>query len=174
MNNTRDSKINQNRGFTLLEVLISTTILIIVVAAAAGTAVMAINSGTYNRDRTIAENLARREIENIRAMRETDFLDDDPDTAWDKNNSVDSAEKKVTPPAIDDREFTIETRVSLVPNNTNGGDNGAGKTKDDGTGETQYVDEHQNMRKVVVIVSWDEAFLGTRDVKIVTYITNNK
>lgn len=166
MNNTRDSKINQNRGFTLLEVLISTTILIIVVAAAAGTAVMAINSGTYNRDRTIAENLARREIENIRAMRETDFLDDDPDTAWDKNNSVDSAEKKVTPPAIDDREFTIETRVSLVPNDTNGGDNGGRETK--------YVDEHQNMRKVVVIVSWDEAFLGTRDVKIVTYITNNK
>lgn len=179
--------IKKKRGFTLLEVLISAGILVIVVSAAAATAVMAINSGTYNRDRTIAENLARREIERTRAMRESDFLDEHRDTAWDVTNSIDlygsnGQNKRTTvqddgsynfiagvkETTINSQVFRIKTEVFRVPNDINGDDNG----NDD---ETDYVNENLNMRKVVVTIIWEESFLtGERDVKLVTYITNNK
>jgi prepilin-type N-terminal cleavage/methylation domain-containing protein len=178
---------NSKKGFTLLEVLIAVGILVVAVGAAAGTAVMAINSGTYNRDRTIAENLARREIERTRTMRESDYLDDDNNTGWDVNNSIDeggtNGQNKrtrvqsdgnysfiggVKETTINGQTFRVKTEVFKVRNNINGDDNGE-------TGETDYVNENLNMRRVVVTVLWNEAFLvGDRNVKLVTYITNNK
>lgn len=178
--------LKKNKGFTLLEVLIASGILIIVTGAAVGTAIMAINSGVFSKNRTVAQELARTQIERVREIRETDFLDDDNETGWAAKNSVDKGGKNgeekfarekpsggfgfvrgARTRKIDNQIFEIATTVETISDNFNGSDNGRG--------ETGYVDESLNVRKVTVTVSWQEPFLGKdKAVRIVSYITNNK
>lgn len=142
---------NKIRGFTLLEVMISAGILIMVVGAAAASAVMAINSGTFSRNRTIAENLARGEIEKIMVIRDNN--------GWKSDNPLGNPRSDTE--TIDNQEFTISSDISEVEDNANG--------------ETRYVKEDINMRRVTTIVSWEEGFWGgDKKVKIVTYLTNHK
>lgn len=140
----------KSKGFTLLEVMISAAILIIVTGAAAASAVMAINSGTFSRNRTVAENLARGEIENLMVIRDN--------KGWEGNKPLgdDRYDKK----KIDHQDFEISSVISLVDNDSNGETN---------------VDEKANMRRVTTTVSWKEGFWGgKKEVKIVTYLTNHQ
>lgn len=139
------------RGFTLLEVMISAGILIIVVGAAAASAVMAINSGTFSRNRTVAENLARGEIEKIMVIRDNN--------GWEGNNPL--GNNRHNEPKIDNQKFIINSVISEVENDSNG--------------KTDYVDEKANMKRVTTTVSWEEGFWGgNKEVKIITYLTNHK
>lgn len=97
------------RGFTLLEVLISAAILIMVVGAAAASAVMAINSGTFSRNRTVAENLARGEIEKIMVVRDNN--------GWKGNKPLGDGTHYEKP--IDKQTFTINSEISDVAENAN-------------------------------------------------------
>ena len=90
---------NKIRGFTLLEVMISAAILIIVTGAAAASAVMAINSGTFSRNRTVAENLARGEIEKIMVIRDNN--------GWKGDNPLGNPSPEDKTPTIDNMKFTI-------------------------------------------------------------------
>ena len=150
MNNKKTK--NKSRGFTLLEVLIAASILILVTGAAAASAVMAINSGTFSRNRTVAENLARAEIEKIRIVRDN--------KGWEGNNPLGNPKDGET--TIDNQTFTIKPQVQEIE-------------ETDPNGKTDYVDERINMRKVIVTVSWKEEFWGgDKKVRIVTYLTNHK
>ncbi|TSC91487.1 MAG: hypothetical protein CEN92_241 [Candidatus Berkelbacteria bacterium Licking1014_96] len=142
---------NKIRGFTLLEVMISAAILIIVTGAAAASAVMAINSGTFSRNRTVAENLARGEIEKIMVIRDS--------SGWEGSDPLRAPRDDER--TIDNQTFKIHSEVLEVG--------------DDFIGETDYVDEKANMRRVTTTVSWEEGFWGGgKKVKIVTYLTNHQ
>lgn len=131
--------------------MISAGILIIVVGAAAASAVMAINSGTFSRNRTVAENLARGEIEKIMVARDNN--------GWEGSNplQVPRDDERI----IDNQTFGIHSEVLEVG--------------DDSNGKTDYVDEKANMKRVTTTVSWEEGFWGgEKKVKIVTYLTNHQ
>lgn len=148
----KETKI-RSKGFTLLEVLIAAAILIIVTGAAAASAVMAINSGTFSRNRTVAENLARGEIENIMVIRDNGN--------WEGNNNPLNNFKREDKPTIDNMEFKINSEAFGIEDNRNG--------------ETSYVKENLNMKRIVVKVKWHEGFWGgDKQVKIVTYLTNHQ
>jgi hypothetical protein len=57
-----------DRGFTLLEVLVATTLLFVAVASLAGLSVMATHANTHAKTTTFAALLAARKIEELRAL----------------------------------------------------------------------------------------------------------
>ena len=62
------SRVMSDRGFTLLEVLVATTLLFVAVAALAGLSVMATQANAHAKTTTFAALLAARKIEELRAL----------------------------------------------------------------------------------------------------------
>ncbi|MDD5040082.1 MAG: type II secretion system protein [Patescibacteria group bacterium] len=89
-------KIN-NRGQTILEMLVAITILVIALVATAVLIVTSIRASKESRNRLIASNLAREAIEIARNMRDSNWLNPQPSTSWDSGLAVGA----VTVPRID-------------------------------------------------------------------------
>ena len=62
------SRAMSDRGFTLLEVLVATTLLFVAVAALAGLSVMATQANAHAKTTTFAALLAARKLEELRAL----------------------------------------------------------------------------------------------------------
>lgn len=182
------------RGFTLLETLIAVGILVLVGGVAVGASSRAINTGTYSKNRTRAQDMARRQIEGLKVMRDNDYK---AGREW--NQSIDTcfagagrsstgyvrAEEAIANITLScgsgvDRKWSdspiyhIVTRIEKVTDNFNGGDNGPGET--DGNHYPSGLDESKNMRRITVTVTWSEPFLGggNQKVELRSYLTNDK
>lgn len=181
----------KQKGFTLLETVIAIGILIMVGAVAVGASTRAINIGTYSKNRTRAQDLARRQIEGLKALRDTNYKAT-PQRPWNyhlspctggfvKYNVDFECNGGSTPVIVDSVTFNVATKIEDVPDDVNGNDNGlappAGRTYNDP--QHSYpngLDERQNMRRIIVTVTWSEPFIPGRvqEVKLMSYLTNDK
>ncbi|MCX6811820.1 MAG: type II secretion system protein [Candidatus Berkelbacteria bacterium] len=178
----------KQKGFTLLETVIAIGILIMVGGVAVGASSRAINTGTYSKNRTRAQDLARRQIEGLKALRDTNYQT--TGRAWDYHLTRCAGGHITGGPSqsninfvcnrggidyqIDSLPFHVITRIENVEDDINGGDNGPGRT--DGTHYPSGLDENKNMRRVTVTVTWSEPFLPGSDpkVELTSYLTNDK
>lgn len=171
----------KNNGFTLLEVLISIGILVMVGAVAVGASTRAISVGTYSRDRTQAQDLARSQLEGLKAIRDTNLKSGKP---WNEglaacssgyvkpgSNVFDCSGKPFS-----SSDYTIIVKLEEVRDDRNGDDSGGrlGTNKDNGY--PSGLKEDKNMLKVTATVSWSESTLGggDKEVKILSYISNDQ
>lgn len=72
-----------NKGFGLLEVLVSGTVIIIILSALLVIAKFALNNSVYLQQRATATYLAQEQIELARQIRDTNWIDSNPATEWD-------------------------------------------------------------------------------------------
>jgi prepilin-type N-terminal cleavage/methylation domain-containing protein len=181
----------KNKGFTLLETVIAIGILVMVGAVAVGASTRAINTGTYTKNRTRAQDLARRQIEGLKALRDTNYK---AGKAWDyhlgQNEHGICAGHVTGGPAqsnidfvcgtidqtVDSVVFHVSTQVQDVEDNRNDGDNGPGSETNPQNGYPNGLDESKNMRLITVTVTWSEPGLpgSNQSVKFLSYLTNDK
>jgi len=168
----------KEKGFTLLEVVIAVGILVMVGGVAVAASIRAVNVETYSKDRTRAQDLARDQIEFLRVIRDSDYQDKSPGTVW--NSGVDACLGRngfindnggqvhfVNPCSSKEIKFTDSPpyQIKVLVQ----------KVADDFNGETDYVNENKNLRRVTVTVVWNEPFLaGEQNVVIKTYLSNDK
>lgn len=182
------SKNMKEKGFTLLETVIAIGILVMVGAVAVGASTRAINTGTYSKNRTRAQDIARGQIEGLKVIRDNNYK---AGKDWNLNLGACDAGYVVAQPqqidvsfvcgdggtsVVDPLTFNIVTKIGSVKDDLNGNDNGTfqGKTDKEG-GYPSGLDENKNMRRVTVTVTWTEPFLpGDQEVKLVSYLTNDK
>lgn len=75
--------INKSKAFGLLEVLISGTIILIVLGALIFAGRSAMANSEYTQERAAALYLAQQGIEQVRQIRDTNWIDGDSNTQWD-------------------------------------------------------------------------------------------
>jgi len=86
------SRIYNQTGQSLIEAIIGISILVAGVVTALALGIMTIRSGQISQSRTIADNLAREALEQVRAIRDSNWLadqnaveDGNPTWRWDLN-----------------------------------------------------------------------------------------
>lgn len=170
-----------------MEVVIALGILMVVGAVAVAAAARTVNVGTFTKNRTKAQELARKQIELLKVMRDNDYKSANSD--WNKsldNCHGDWGFVEDNPPRlscagqgaelINNQSFTIRTLVEPVVDDLNG--------RTGYLGDNNYpagLDESKNMRRITIEVDWQEPFakedpLSPGDVtkiKIQTYLTND-
>lgn len=115
---------NTNRGFGLLEVVISTGILVIVISASVIISKMAVKSSVVSLERVQAYNLAQQGMELVRATRDTNWING---RVWNSGLTpgdygadvanwqlIAGADDKTT---LDNKEFTREINISSIDQN---------------------------------------------------------
>lgn len=83
----------ESSGFGLLEVLISASILALIAGATVGLASTAVNTAVLGANRTAAQQLAQQGVEMVRQMRDTTYIDGQPNR-WNQQSGA------TTPPDI--------------------------------------------------------------------------
>jgi prepilin-type N-terminal cleavage/methylation domain-containing protein len=181
----------KQKGFTLLEVVIAIGILVMVGAVAVGASTRAINIGTYAKNRTRAQNLARSQIEGLKALRDTNYKAS-PQRPWNydippgnirtcvgfvKSNTNFKCIGEATRIIVDSTAFDVATRIESVDDDQNGNDNGNPNGKTDSShGYPSGLDENLNMRRIIVTVTWSDPFIPDKNQKVElwSYLTNDK
>jgi type II secretory pathway pseudopilin PulG len=113
-----------NKGFGLLEVVISTGILVIVISASVIISKMAVRSSVVSLERVQAYNLAQQGMEGVRAIRDTNWLNGrawndslDPSmSSYDVNNSNNlwQLTNTIEPIPLDNKDFTRVITISSI------------------------------------------------------------
>lgn len=181
-------KIKQ-KGFTLLEVVIAIGILVMVGAVAVGASTRAISIGTYAKNRTRAQNLARSQIEGLKALRDTNYKSS-PQRPWNDHipgnvhtcvgfvkSNTNFECTGATHIIVDSTTFDVATRIESVNDDQNGNDNGNPNGKTDSShGYPSGLDENLNMRRIIVTVTWSDPFIPDKNQKVElwSYLTNDK
>lgn len=177
----------RQRGFGLLEVVISSGILALVVGATTGLVRSSLRRTVLAADRSIAMNLAQEGIEQVRSARDSTFIDANPSTGWDAylpigcdvklSDPVDAGcSWKFTQPTgssgwvksrgIEDpvpdmgsQKFTREIYITKA----------VGFVSNTGIQTTTPITDDDVVRRIHVIVRWDN---GNQAVESATYLTN--
>lgn len=181
----------KNNGFTLLEVVIAIGILVMVGAVAVGASTRAISVGTFVKNQIIAQNLARRQFEGLKTIRDRNLkngqrwdkgLVDDHDQVKCLNGghiSVRGEEKEnvfvcdeLSEPLSESSDYTILVKLKKAKDDDNGPTGSASRVE----GYSRELDESQNMLKATVTISWDESTLagGNKKIEMQTYLTNDQ
>ena len=86
MNFSLFNRNTKNRGFSLIEVVVSATIFIVAMLGVTALISLNIVNAALLRNRLIAANLAQEGIEIVRNIRDNNFLaPEDPPVPWDQN-----------------------------------------------------------------------------------------
>jgi Tfp pilus assembly protein PilV len=186
-------QLNFNQGFGLLEVVLASGILALVIGAAVGLVRNSLSRTTNSLDRTVAMNLAQESIEELRAARDTTYIDQQPNS-WDEflkaDNGCDiqlptkptaSCSYVITQPSISSPSWIVTTRQqpeSIQSSGqkftreiyiTNVSDNYANNVHISNNGVVLTPLEIKELiRKVHVIVRWND---GSQAVDSETYLT---
>lgn len=102
------------RGFGIIEVAISVGILLVVVSAAAVLEKNAIKNSVIASERTQAYNLAREGIEAVRAIRDSSWIDNDPNTTW--NSSFTAGDHDVVLNSVG--RWELPNQIGAIPLNS--------------------------------------------------------
>jgi prepilin-type N-terminal cleavage/methylation domain-containing protein len=79
------NKKNRQLGFSLIEVLISVSVLLIVLGALSSMAVGIVRTSSTNKYQIEAYNLAQKQLEMAKQLRNTNNIDGDSDTKWNSD-----------------------------------------------------------------------------------------
>lgn len=80
---SKGSALSMSKGFGLLEVMISATVIIIILGALVLVANASMRNNQYVQMRAEATYLAQEGIERVRSIRDSNWIDQDPNTKWD-------------------------------------------------------------------------------------------
>ena len=79
-----------SKGFGILEVLISSAIIIVVLGTLVFIAQSSLTNAAYMQERAQAIGLASEGMETVRQIRDSNYIDGDPDTKWNTLSDSDS------------------------------------------------------------------------------------
>jgi type II secretory pathway pseudopilin PulG len=109
------SLINQ-RGETIMEVLLALFIIATISTAIAGSVVMSLGNTALNRDRLIAEGLAREGFEAVTNIRDTNWLrfSEDPENCWNVDPTVELCDPNDPDQVIPPDNYTVTLNVETL------------------------------------------------------------
>ncbi len=191
----------KQNGFTLLEVVIAVGILVVIGGVAVAASTRAINTQTYSKNRTKAQDIARNQIERLQVIRNSDYSDNNSDTIW--NWGTDACLRATgnngpngkaigfigSTSQNDDDQGRVGFNLSSCGQGGTTKDSPpyhieilVEKVPDDFNGTTGFtegyssgLDENKNLRRITVTVIWEEPFLkGEQKVELKSYISNDK
>lgn len=153
-------------GFGLLEVLLSSGILVVTIAAVITLGSIATRGSVLNQSRIQAYNLAQEGMEAVRAIRDTNYIDQDTNTNWDTGlidtTTLDNCDVEYgdyTPPL----SSIAQKRWKIVCTGTT--------SPDPRFTRKVNISPVADSKRVDVTVSWDE-FGRKHSVNLNTILTN--
>ncbi len=132
----------QSKGFGLLEVLISIAILVMVSGAAIALQISSTRGSINVKQDVVAYNLAQEAIEQVRQQRDSNWIDQNPQTSWSSGFAAKSEQITIN-------NVTFTQNISFNPTPPVTGDS----------------------VEVIATVSWSEQN-RTRNIKVETVLTN--
>jgi len=171
----KNIKKNKNdRGFSLIEVIVGITMLLLTATAALSLSKTVIRTENFNENRIIAYNLAQEAMEETRRSRDSSWDDLKSDTRWEYDNSIDAlnSDNTTCEPSGDDllcdiegRKFTLTRTIETVDDFT---------SLHDISSTVRGTDVDSSLAKrVYVKVAWQER--GTDyDIVLTTILTDWK
>jgi prepilin-type N-terminal cleavage/methylation domain-containing protein len=167
------NKNKNNRGFSLIEVIIGITMLLLTATAALSLSKTVIRTENFNENRVMAYNLAQEAMEETRRSRDSNWDDLKSDTRWE-NDSIELLSSENTTCTedgtnllcdIEGKKFTLTRTIKPVDNFT---------SLHDISDTIRGTDIDGNLvKRVYIKVGWQERG-AQREIVLVTLLSDWK